>query len=86
MKTPKKKDREVMHALMGQVASVVKGNAKSERDVVTLISRPMWRKWCADVGEPEDSVPGEWGKSVRVYGSETIIVESEHDFAVSFLP
>lgn len=57
----------------------------TEKDVVTFITRPMWRAFLAFHNLPEDTEPTEWqGKdTVRVFGSETRIVESELWWAVS---
>ena len=78
-------DHELMSTLIGQVARAV-APGKSECSVTTLITRPMWREWCRVVGAPEDSVPTEWtgDSTLRVYGSKTVIVESEAMMAVSF--
>lgn len=53
----------------------------TERDVITLISKPMWAAWCREMGDPEDSKPTEWlgqGKTRRVFGSKTFLVDEDH--------
>lgn len=79
-------DRSIMSALIGQVAkSVPEGCA--ETSVTTIVSRPMWRAWCRGTGMDEDSKSTPWvgnPNTRRIYGSETVIVESEQMFAVSF--
>lgn len=68
----------------------------SEQDVITFISRPMWRKWCEDLGIVEKAFKDDkvhflypepskfWGPThARVYGSVTVVVESELYFAIS---
>lgn len=80
-------DEQIMCALIGQVAAAAGGQVESS--VETRISRPMWRAWCRAVKVPEDSEPTEWlgiHKTLRVYGSRTVIVESEEMFAASFKP
>jgi hypothetical protein len=75
---------KVICALIGQVADAVPPSG-NEQDVITHISRPMWNLWCRAVGEPEHSTPSpQWSlHGNRVYGSRTIIVESDEYFAVS---
>lgn len=72
-------------ALVDQVANAVPPGG-NERDVTTIISRPLWRVWCRAMGHPEDSEPTEWGISpnhIHVYGSYTIVVENPKMIAVS---
>jgi hypothetical protein len=78
MKTKTKED-EVMCALIRQVAKAVPCGG-NEPDVRTYITRPMWKLWCIAVGIPLNAKPGPWNSvnSFRVYGSETVIVESPH--------
>lgn len=47
-------------------------------DVVTLITRPMWNRYCSILGWHENSEPTDWidpFHTRRVGGSMTIIVE-----------
>lgn len=70
-------DFQVMAALVSQVARAVpKGG--NERDVTTIITRPMMQAFCRATNEPEDSEPTDWLSlaTLRVYGSQTVIVES----------
>lgn len=92
MNKPKDQDDFVMRTLVGQVctalmAGVVATGQKSlnERDVVTYITRPMWRAFCRGCGMPENCNPTEWKglATRRVYGSETIIVESDEMWSAS---
>lgn len=78
-------DREILIHLIGQVAKAVP-KSKSERNVRTYVTRPMWRAWCRGLGISEDSEPTGWNGSntTRIYGSETIIVESDKMASVSF--
>jgi len=78
-------DAAIISAMIEQVSKAVpKGG--NETDVITLVSRPMWRAWCRAVGIPEFSEPTEWKgcHTFRIYGSRTIIVESEQMAAASF--
>lgn len=83
-------DEEVMCALIGQVARATKAAAitkpaASEVDVVTTITRPMWEAFCRGCKIPTTSKPGPWNgiHTIRVYGSETRIVESSEFWAIS---
>lgn len=78
-------DREIMCALIGQVAKAASGNA--ETSVTTIITRPMWNAFLRAVDAPCDTNPTPWlgiEKTFRVYGSETIVVEGEEMASVSF--
>lgn len=77
-------DDEIGRDLIKQVATAMPRNG-TEQNVVTHVSRPMWRAWCRFVQMPEDSRPTAWFGigTHRIYGSETIIVESNEFFAVS---
>jgi hypothetical protein len=78
-------DFQIMKALMDQVRKAVPLGG-SERDVTTIISRPMWQAWCRAVDMPENSEPTEWlgiHKTMRVYGSRTIVVENPKWLACS---
>jgi hypothetical protein len=62
-------------------------NGRNEQCVRTVISRPMWRIFLRWVGWPEDTDPTPWlgtGKTRRVFGSDTIVVESEAFFSFSY--
>ncbi len=78
-------DADILRALIEQVSKAVP-NGGNETDVITLVSRPMWRAWCRGAGIPEGSQPTEWigSYTFRIYGSRTIIVESELMAAASF--
>lgn len=81
------KDSELVFALMLQVKKAVNyGTCISERDVTTIITRPMWRRFLRATGDEEDLEPTEWSVKGcrRVYGSRTIVVESDRMAAVSF--
>lgn len=67
-------------------ASWEAGNKKdNETDVVTFISRPMWELFLAEVAEAVSFMPDEsnGADTIRVYGSETVVFESEAVFAYS---
>ncbi len=77
-------DFQIMCALVGQVQKAAQG--RSERDVTTLISRPMWNAFCRATELKEDTSPSEWlgiHKTARVYGSKTIIIERPDFWSVS---
>lgn len=74
--------KEVANLLMDQVANAVPDGG-SERDVVTVVSGPMWEIWCAAVGDNPAAPPGEWRARNRIYGSETHVIESPECFAIS---
>ena len=83
-------DEEIMCALIGQVSLATKvaetmKKAASERDVLTYITRPMWQGFCRGCKLPENSEPSEWNglHTIRVYGSETRIVESSEMWSIS---
>ena len=77
-------DDAILRELVDQVAKAA-GN-ESERSVTTVITRPMWEAWCRATGIPEGAQPSEWRGvgSYRVYGSETVVIESPEMAAVSF--
>lgn len=82
--------QDVMVSLIDQVRAAMRhrdGFDGNEREVVTLITRRFWVLWCAAVGLPPNSEPGPWEglKSRRVYGSLTIVVESDVFAACSFV-
>ena len=79
--------REIVYALIDGVRKAIPQYG-SERDVTTVITRPLWRIWNVGTNSPPDSEPTPWlwpEKCNRVYGSETIVVESEKFEAVSFV-
>lgn len=78
-------DQDIMCALIGQVSKAA--GAASEQSVTTYISRPMWDKWCIATEMPIGTNPTGWiglKDTARVYGSETVVVEDDADWAVSF--
>lgn len=86
-------DEQIMLALIGQVADAHANLRKNicgpstEADVQTIISRPMWDAFCRATKTPVGTKPTAWlgiGKTHRVYGSETHVVESEHMFSFSY--
>lgn len=79
-----KLQRELIAALISQVFDAAKGD--NEQTVVTYISRPMWREWNKATDSPVDCEPTGWvgiHETRRVYGSETIVVESDHMWSFS---
>ncbi len=68
-------DDEVMRSLIHQVSKAVPEGG-SERDVLTIITRPMWEMWCRAVGNPADSLPDNGVAGNRVYGSYTVLIDS----------
>ena len=59
----------------------------NERDVTTVITRPMWRIWNVAMNQHPDTPPTEWSPNPqcnRIFGSETIVIESEKFEAYSF--
>lgn len=78
-------DSTIMCALIHQVTKATPAGG-TERDVTTIVSRPMWQAWCRSIGAPEDSEPTEWGTGPnhnRIFGSRTIVVENPKMLAVS---
>lgn len=86
-------DQFIMRTLIGQVLAALRAGQRnhpgwpsSERNVRTVITRPMWNAFCRASGLPPDSEPTEW-KGIhhtrRVFGSETIIVESDEWWSAS---
>lgn len=78
------KDDEILRALIHQVMKAA--NGKSEQEVVTYITRPMWRAFCRATGTPTTATPTGWAGSatVRVFGSRTIVVPSTKLESISF--
>lgn len=59
----------------------------SERNVKTYISRPLWRLFNQELGHAPDIEPTAWlgiGETHRVYGSETIVVDTPALWSASF--
>lgn len=79
-------DDDILRSLIYQVSKAVPAG-KTEQDVTTIITRPMWDAWCRAAGIPVGSEPGTWKgavNTVRVYGSHTIVVDGSMMFSVSF--
>lgn len=79
-------NREILTTLINQVAKAVP-DGQSEQAVTTIVTRPMWDQWCKAVGIPIGSSPTDWqlGEGCRrIYGSRTIVVESDVMASVSF--
>lgn len=75
----------IVPALIQQVSKACP-IGKSEVAVRTVISRPLWKMWCRELGDDENCEPTEWigiKETRRVYGSETIVVESDELFSFS---
>lgn len=79
-------DEKITRALIDQVNSAIPpwGN---ERDVKTFVSRPMWEAFLRFLKLPSGTEPTEWRikDCVRVYGSETIVVDSDLMFSYSLV-
>ena len=76
-------DEVIGCALIQQVqraTNTVTSCAASERDVVTLITLPMWHTFCRFAGVHECVKPSD---SLGVFGSETRIIESDLMWSVS---
>lgn len=69
-------DIELMCALIDQVMRAVPSGG-TESNVVTRISRPLWRRWCRATGSKGE--PTEWKLHGcrRVFGSKTIVFKSD---------
>lgn len=81
-----KLDNEIIRRLVEQVRlAVPKGG--SEKDVITVITRPMWRRFLRYIGINSDIDPV-FSKSAKnnltVYGSETIVVERPYEASFSY--
>lgn len=77
-------DEEIMWALIDQVANATASArmqcaSANERSVVTFVTRPMWNAFLRAGHIVEDSAPTPWigDGTIRVYGSETFVVENE---------
>jgi hypothetical protein len=81
----------VIFTLIDQVQNALKSRLGEvpgicERDVRTVITRPMWNVFCRAIGVPENSTPTEWlglHNTIRVAGSETIVIESDEWWSAS---
>lgn len=78
--------QDLVFGLIHQVIAA-RPPGKSERDVTTIITRPMWKAFMIACGEWQYSNPTGWNGNYtkRVYGSETIVVESDKMASVSFV-
>lgn len=84
MKQISDQDYDIVRALVNQVAAAARSCGVSEVGVRTYITRPMWKAWLRALDMPEESEPGCWHSGFRVYGSETIVVESDAFESISF--
>lgn len=78
-------DDEILRALINQVLKAAHGRVETE--VVTYITKPMWNAFCRATGLPKNSSPTEWlgiHKTIRVFGSHTIVLPSKKMASVSF--
>lgn len=78
------KDLDIVAALVNQVRFAVPQGG-TERDVVTIITRPMWQGFLRGINESADAEPTDWlgHETFRVNGSLTIVIEREESYAVS---
>lgn len=86
-------DKLIMCNLIGQVLIALRSGQRdfpekpsSEMNVRTVITRPMWNAFCRASGIQENSEPTAWlgiHKTRRVFGSETIVVESDEWWSAS---
>lgn len=90
---PKPTSREIMSALITQVMRAAGPTPTPETEVKTYISREMWTLFLIGTGMTRrlalKTNPTGWigmGKTHRVYGSETIIIESDQIFSWSVRP
>lgn len=66
---------EITRALIGQVTKAASGHPETE--VVTFITKPMWKAFMKELGHSTNTKPTEWTTikdTRRVYGSKTIVV------------
>jgi hypothetical protein len=77
-------DFDILRALVMQVMNATP-KGKNERDVTTLITRPMWKAFCRAAGMPKNCSPSIWPKTRLVCGSKTIVLDVPLMFAVSFV-
>jgi hypothetical protein len=90
---PKPTSREIMPALITQVMRAAGPTPTPETEVKTYISRGMWTQFLIGTGmtlrAAKKTNPTGWigiGKTHRVYGSETIVIESPELFSWSVRP
>jgi len=83
-------DEQIMCAMIGQVCDATKAAqmlqpCASETRVKTFITRPMWEAFCRGCHLPTTSEPTPWNgiHTIRVYGSETKIIESPEFWSFS---
>ncbi len=77
-------DDEIMRALIAQVSKAAQG--KSELEVTTFITKPLWNAFLRAVGEKPNTKPTKWNglETVRVFGSATIVVPGKKMWSASF--
>lgn len=78
-------DETIARALVQQVLQAAAGT--DERFVTTLVTRPLWRLWMRFSELPEDDEPTDWigfEHTRRIFGSRTIIIETDHMASDSF--
>ena len=74
---------EIVRALVRQVSLASSGD--NEQNVITTISRPMWKAFLSELDIPINTEPSkEWG-GTRVFGSFTIVIESDEMWSFSRL-
>lgn len=78
------KDSDILRALVNQVSKAANGG--NETEVVTYITKPMWKRFLKACGLSVLLEPSEWNgeKTIRVFGSHTIIIDSKELKSVSF--
>ena len=83
MKSKSISEPELVNALICQVTKAANGG--SELSVTTFISKPMWKRFLKAIGINESSKPTGWNgdKTIRVYGSNTVVVDSNELFSLS---
>lgn len=69
-------DDTILRHLIHQVQKAAKGS--NEREVTTVLTRPMWQSFLRAVDLPEYIEPTGWNgldhmKTARVFGSETFV-------------
>lgn len=82
---------EIVPALCEGVLQAVRTGPHgiTEQSVVTLISRPLWKRWCLACGDPVTCEPTDWlgaHQTYRVFGSRTVVIEDAGYWAVSWVP
>jgi hypothetical protein len=83
-------DSEITRALIRQVLAALQDatiGGMTEANVLTYVTRPMWEAFLRYQGLPEVTPPTPWQgvDTVRIFGSETIIVESEEWWSLSMI-